>query len=70
MITIKKKSELKGAERYGQCASCAKGSSETELYQLSFCYENSTKNNSIDLCCNCLGELGDTLYKVANIGND
>lgn len=31
MIRIKKKSELLGAEKYGQCASCAKGSSETEL---------------------------------------
>lgn len=70
MITIKKKSELKGAERYGQCANCAKESSETELYQLSFCYENSTKTNSIDLCRNCLEELGDKVCIIANIGND
>ena len=50
MISIKKKGELMGAEKYGQCASCAKGSSEVELYQISFSYEGSTKSNSIDLC--------------------
>ena len=54
MISIKKKRELFGAEKYGQCNSCAKGSSETELYQISFSYENSTKINSIDLCRECM----------------
>lgn len=54
MISIKKKSELSGAEKYGQCASCAKGSLETELYQISFTYDGSTKSTSMDLCPECL----------------
>lgn len=63
MIDIKKKSELVGAEKYGQCASCAKGSSEAELYQLSFCYDGSTKSNSIDLCWDCMVEMGNDIYE-------
>lgn len=61
MITIKKKNELKGAEKYGQCASCARGSRETELYQLSFSYDDSTKCSSIDLCRDCMKELGNDI---------
>lgn len=63
MINIKKKSELVGAERYGQCASCSKGSSEAELYQLSFCYDGSTKSNSIDLCRDCMVRMGNDIYE-------
>lgn len=54
MISVKKKSEFLGAEKYGQCASCAKGSSETELYQISFTYEGSTKVTSFDMCTECM----------------
>lgn len=49
IIIIKKKNELRGAEKYGQCASCAKGSKETELFQLSFSYDDSTKISSVNL---------------------
>ena len=62
MISIKKKSELLGAEKYGQCASCAKGSSETDLYQISFAYKGSTKASSIDMCIECMEEL-ETMIK-------
>ena len=64
MISIKKKSELTGAEKYGQCASCAKGSSEAELYQISFSYEGSTKSNSIDLCVECMEEMKNMIEDV------
>ena len=57
MISIKKKSELMGAEKYGQCASCAKGSSEADLYQISFTYDGSTKSTSVDLCPECMEEM-------------
>lgn len=57
MINIKKNSEFSGAEKYGQCASCSKGSSETELYRVSFTYDGSTKTHSIDLCSECIEEL-------------
>lgn len=43
MIEIKKKSELKGAEKYGDCNSCSKRSGETDLYQIEFHYDDSTK---------------------------
>lgn len=54
MISIKKNSEFFGAEKYGQCASCSKGSSETELYRISFTYDGSTKSTSVDLCRECM----------------
>ena len=34
MIEIKKKSELKGAEKYGDCNSFSKRSGENDLYQI------------------------------------
>ena len=43
MIQITNKSELVGAERYGQCASCAKESKEVELYQISFLIQEEFK---------------------------
>ena len=64
MISIKKKSELMGAEKYGQCASCAKGSSETDLYQISFTYDGSTKSTSIDLCSECMEEMKNMIEGV------
>lgn len=64
MISIKKKSELTGAEKYGQCASCAKGSSEAELYQISFTYGGSTKSTSIDLCSECMEEMKNMIEGV------
>lgn len=63
MIQIKKKSDLTGADKYGQCASCARGSKEAELYQLSFSYEGSTKSSSVDLCWDCLLEMGNGIYE-------
>lgn len=57
MISIKKNSEFSGAEKYGQCASCSKGSLETELYRISFTYDGSTKTSSVDLCSECMEEL-------------
>lgn len=64
MISIKKKSELMGAEKYGQCASCAKGSSEADLYQISFTYDGSTKSTSIDLCLECMEEMKNMIEGV------
>lgn len=64
MISIKKKSELMGAEKYGQCASCAKGSSEADLYQISFTYDGSTKSTSIDLCSECMEEMKNMIEGV------
>lgn len=64
MISIKKKSELMGAEKYGQCASCAKGSSKADLYQISFTYDGSTKSTSIDLCSECMEEMKNMIEGV------
>ena len=61
MIDIKNKKNLKGAEKYGDCNSCGKRSSETELYQISFCYENSTKNHIVNLCRDCVIKLKDMI---------
>lgn len=66
MIKIKKKSELDGAEQYGQCANCAKDSSQGELYQLLFGCENAEliKSSSMDLCFDCMMGLGSMLYDM------
>lgn len=61
MIEIKKKSELTGAERFGDCISCGKRSNETDLYQISFRYENSTKDRIVDICFDCMCEMGDMI---------
>ena len=64
MISIKKNSEFSGAEKYGQCASCSKGSSEAELYRISFTYDGSKKTHSIDLCPECMKELETTMKRA------
>ena len=64
MISIKKKSELLGAAKYGQCASCAKGSSEADLYQILFTYEGSTKSTSIDMCVECMEEMKNIIEDI------
>ena len=62
MIKIKKKSEL--AEKYGDCNSCSKRSGETDLYQIEFHYDDSTKNHTVDLCFDCMCELGNMIYEI------
>ena len=62
MIKIQDKSKLIGAEKYGQCANCSKGSSDVKLYQIKFSSEDYTKSNCIDLCKDCLHILGDMIY--------
>lgn len=62
MIEIKKKSELKGAEKYGDCNSCSNRSSETDLYQISFHYEGS--RHIVNLCFACMCELGNMIYDI------
>lgn len=64
MISIKKNSEFSGAEKYGQCASCSKGSSETELYRISFTYDGSTKTSSVDLCLECMKEMKNMMEDI------
>lgn len=64
MISIKKNSEFSGAEKYGQCASCSKGSSETELYRISFTYDGSTKTSSVDLCSECMEEMKNMIENI------
>lgn len=62
MIKIMKKSELQGAAKYGNCASCGKGTDETEIYKIEF--ENFENHSiSISLCLDCLAELGDLAVK-------
>lgn len=64
MISIKKNSEFLGAEKYGQCASCSKGSAEAELYRISFTYDGSTKTHSVDLCPECIEQLKNIIKDI------
>ena len=47
-----------------QCASCAKGSSETELYQIFFTYEGSTKVTSFDMCTECMEKMKNMIENI------
>lgn len=53
-----------GAEKYGQCASCSKGSSEAELYRISFTYDGSTKTSSVDLCSKCMEKMKNMIDNI------
>lgn len=66
MISIKKKSELMGAEKFGQCKSCSKTHLEAELYRIAFSYEESNYIRCFDMCKNCLCELSDKIYDVCH----
>ena len=46
MITIKKRSELKGAEKFGSCASCGCRTDEKEIDD-----ENDCKSFLLHSCC-------------------
>ncbi len=60
MIQIIHRSKLKGAERYGSCASCGK---ERDVYKISF--EDGHRNYSIiSLCTDCLTELENMANKL------
>lgn len=69
MITIRKNSELQGAEKYGCCVNCSKGSSEVELYRICFTHNNFINGNSIDLCMECMKELKTMLEEILNEEN-
>lgn len=62
MIKIMKKSELQGAAKFGNCASCGKGTDDTEIYKIEF-EDFGTQSISIGLCLDCLAELGDLAIK-------
>lgn len=62
MIKIMKKSELQGAAKYGNCASCGKGSDEAEIYKIE-CGDSSKDFSNLDLCLDCLAELGDLAFR-------
>ncbi|WP_320973257.1 hypothetical protein [Enterocloster bolteae] len=61
MIRIIKRSELRGAAKYGNCASCGKGSDEAEIYKIE-CGDSLKDFSSLDLCLDCLAELGDLAF--------
>lgn len=63
MIKIMKKSELQGAARFGNCASCGKGTDEIEIYKIE-CGDPPTYSSSLDLCLDCLAGLGDLAYRL------
>lgn len=60
MIKIVKKSELQGADRFGNCASCGKGIDETEIYKIEC--GNAPTCSCLDLCLDCLAGLGDLAF--------
>lgn len=62
MIKIVKRSELQGAERNSYCSSCWKSSNEVEIYSIE-CGDSSNGFSSLDLCLDCLAELGDSAVK-------
>ena len=61
MIEIKKMSDMNGAARFGACASCGKGTDETEITKIIMYNQDSNHNISVDLCDFCIGCLHEAL---------
>lgn len=58
--------DCRGAEKFGTCASCGKGSSEDEkMVRLRFSYQEGA-NSSICLCSGCLRKLASLALADAN----
>lgn len=60
MITIKKRSELKGAEKFGSGASCGYRTDEREIFKLEF-EDLSNSKSSLSLCSECITKLKEAL---------
>ena len=37
---------------------------ETDLYQIDFHYDDSTKSHTVNLCFDCMCELGNMIYDI------
>lgn len=56
MVTIKKRSELLGAEKFGSCASCGCGTDEKEIFKLEF--DDLVNSKAVlSLCSDCIGDM-------------
>jgi len=65
MTNIISRKELQGAEKYGSCCNCGKGTEEREIYKIEFQQDGYSKNcSSISLCWNCMMSLGNTIYEI------
>ena len=56
MIKIYKRSELQGAEKFGNCASCSCDKDKRVIYKIEFKDETRNKS-SLSLCSECILEL-------------
>lgn len=60
MVTIKKRSESLGAEKFGSCVNCGCGTDEKEIYKLEF-YDLVNNKSSLSLCSECILILKETI---------
>lgn len=65
MVKIIPRKDLKGAEKFGSCADCGKGTDEKEIYKIEFELDGlSGKRTSLSLCWDCLASLGNIIYDM------
>lgn len=67
MVNIVSRKTLQGAEKYGSCCDCGKGTDEKEIYKIEFGRKNNQSSSgisSISICWDCLVNLGDMIYDM------
>lgn len=65
MVKIIPRKNLKGAEKFGSCADCGKGTDEKEIYKIGFELEGlAGKRTSVSICWDCLVSLGNIIYDM------
>ncbi len=65
MVKIIPRKDLKGAEKFGSCVDCGKGTDEKEIYKIEFELDGlSGKRTSVSLCWDCLVSLGNIIYDM------
>lgn len=62
MITIEKRSNIQGAEKYGNCVSCG---TNQDVYKITF-NDGTSSSVSISLCLDCLSIFGDYAIEIAS----
>lgn len=65
MVKIISRKQLIGAEKFGSCADCGKGTDEKEIFKIEFDADGFGKNRtSLSMCWDCLINLGDMVYEM------
>ena len=69
MITIKKSSELSGANRFGTCISCGAFSEDGDIFKITLFGASKYQGSVVCLCYQCMKELGQLINGYTEVDN-